>query len=98
MEIFNNLSNKTKIVIFTILFITITGTIVFSYNRFLGLFKNNEGEVTSTTVSMDLSTDIGFLDCVATQHKCIYNELKKNKCESILKDCKDENYCNNINK
>jgi hypothetical protein len=54
--------------------------------------------VTTNRKVINLKPDANFLDCIAIQHKCIYDHLNKNQFFYILEDCKDEDYCNNISR
>jgi len=37
--------------------------------------------------------DMGFLDCIAEQHSCLFKNLKSNSYELIMERCKNEDFC-----
>lgn len=37
--------------------------------------------------------DMGFLDCIAEQHSCLFKNLKSNNYELTIRRCQNEDFC-----
>lgn len=47
-------------------------------------------------ISANYRSDMNFLQCLAEQHSCLYQNLKLNiSQDKIIEVCKDENFCSN---
>jgi len=56
--------------------------------------KLTGGSATIPRTKVNYKSDIDFLGCIANQHACVYDHVRKDQTDFILEDCKDENYCN----
>jgi CMP-2-keto-3-deoxyoctulosonic acid synthetase len=92
-DTWNSFNIYLKITVVVLFLILIGSVISLGKNRISNFFQ--EHEVESIRATVNLEPDIGFIDCVRIQHACLYDHINKKQFNTILEDCKSENYCNN---
>jgi uncharacterized membrane protein len=68
--------------------------VVASFIKFRCYDSNRENNISNFRAKVNLEPDIGFIDCIRIQHACLYDHVRKSQFNTILEDCKNENYCN----
>jgi hypothetical protein len=80
-----------KIISFFIIIILIT--ILFQYFSISMRDQNVENNVINP-IAANYRSDMNFLQCLAEQHSCLYQNLRLNiSQDKIIEVCKDENFC-----
>ena len=87
-------NNKTTfgMILFFFLVSSLGSLLVKHLNREIELSVTTESTQTGGYVA-NYKGDMGFLDCLAEQHSCLFKNLKTNNYELIIERCQNEDFC-----
>jgi hypothetical protein len=89
--------NKTKIyhnkiIIFIVIFISF----YFIFDQYFLKKEITEDVKVNDPIVANYKSDMNFIECIAEQHSCLYNNLKnKTDHKKIIEVCKNEIFCSN---